>query len=403
MTPITLTPEQLTAKEAAQEYVDINSPIDRTSTGNVNYLSIGGYAGTGKTTMIRSIREEFPKETIFHYMSFTGKAAMRIKQTLGDKYFYNYPADMCSTIHQAIYRVRRDAAGRFYGFDFDSSKTYQNVIIVDEASMVPQSIYNDLMRKNVPIIFIGDHGQLPPITPRGEDPFNLMQDPMFKLNTIHRNADGIKHFATDIRLGNDELTSNKSYDNVQKYPHKKLDLSDHDPKKDIILVGGNYTRVGINQRIKRDLGFNQVVEPGLKVIALRNNWRCAPAIFNGQIFTIKDVIAQEEEKYVLDLVDDTGEIYENVDVAKYAFNKARPYAPKSKILTTRDGKPRYIPYTPFDYAYAITCHKSQGSEWDKVIVVNESQMFNRDGVDDSVRWLYTAVTRAAKELTVYNF
>lgn len=393
---IQLTEEQNAVKGAAKSFIDHFIGDDPNSQWkSKEYITIGGYAGTGKTTMIRSIREQFSKDLKFHYMTFTGKASMRIAQTLGDDYFSAYPGDNCTTIHQAIYKVKRGPNGKFYGFTFDPDKTSQNVIIVDEASMVPREIFDDLMKKNVPIIFIGDHGQLPPISKKNEEPFNLMSDPIYKLNKIHRNVDGIKQLATAIRL-KEQI---KSYSNVTLLPFKNnIDLSSYDFERDIIIVGGNYTRVNINKQILSSLGFNKVVDVGMKVIALRNNWRSDPPMFNGQIFTIKDIIASEEEKYVLNLEDETGLLYENVDVAKYSFGVAKPWTPKSKLINNRHGEPIYIPYTPFDYAYAITCHKSQGSEWDNVIVVNESKMFR----DDATRWLYTAVTRAAKKLAVYN-
>ena len=307
--------------------------------------------------------------------------------------------DNCSTIHQAIYRVSRGPDGRFYGFNFDRFKTYQDVIIVDEGSMVPQDVFTDLLSKGVPIIVIGDHGQLPPVEKANKTPFNLMSSPDYTLTTIHRNADGIKKLATDIRH-EDPIRFDKSYDNVEKYPHKQLRLSsDYNHKKDIIIVGGNYTRVSINKNILSSLGFNKQVDIGMKLIALRNDWKIDPPIFNGQIFTVESISANEEEYYLLDLVDETGVTYESVKVAKYAFGVAKPYAPKSKYLTTRQGTPIYIPYLPFDHAYAITCHKSQGSEWDNVIVIDESTMFR----EHATRWIYTAVTRAAKQLTIYNF
>jgi len=391
MKHIELTQEQLEVKEKVTSF--LNEHLEASASAK-EYVTVGGYAGTGKTTMIRSIRSSLKPSVKFHYLAYTGKASMRIVHTLGEDYFQHYPEDQATTIHKAIYRVKQDRFGRFYGFDFDPDKTQQDVIIVDEASMVPQHIFYELLEKQRPIIFIGDHGQLPPITKNGEEPFNLMSAPEYTLTTIHRNVDGIKLLAKDVR----EQMPLTQYDNVTIKPKQELAyLKGYDPQEDIIIAGYNYTRKVINKSILRRLGFTKELEVGMKVIACRNNWKLDPPIFNGQIFYVKEILKQEDEYYLVSLEDELGTLYEAIQIAKYAFNQKVPYAPKSKHLTNRRGEYIYIPYIPMQYAYCITCHKAQGSEWDKVFVINEA--FGDE--ENKRRWLYTAVTRASKELVLY--
>ena len=146
------------------------------------FITLGGYAGTGKTTLISELRKKLndtdPKIKVA-FCAFTGKA----DQVLKNKLITNQTLlkkDAISTIHSLIYRTIEDERGAVLGWirkeddeiDFD-------LIIVDEASMVDQKIWEDLKSYGVPIIAVGDHGQLPPIS----GSFNLMSSPQLKRMT----------------------------------------------------------------------------------------------------------------------------------------------------------------------------------------------------------------------------
>src|SRR5262249_11653739 len=156
--------------------------------------TLGGYAGTGKTTVVKALHEEQPE---FAVCAFTGKAANVLRQK-------GVPA---TTIHSRIYHPEeveyRDAKGKWqtkvtYILKMPDKLECQG-FIVDEASMVGRQLYDDLCSFDLPIIFVGDHGQLEPVEGRG---FNLMADPDVTLEVIHRNAGNIARFAEWVRKGN---------------------------------------------------------------------------------------------------------------------------------------------------------------------------------------------------------
>jgi exodeoxyribonuclease-5 len=151
---------------------------------------------------------------------------------------------------------------------------------------------------------------------------------------------------------------------------------------DQIIVGTHRTRCRINNLIRAKLGFaGPLPLPGEKLICLKNNH--AKGLLNG---TMWDVLAagKEDDGFVpLQIRDDTGRIVDAVPAPVEGF-------------TAQDGGGNDLPGDPFTFGYAVTCHKAQGSQWDSVCVVDESYCFRAD----RARWLYTAITRAARRLTM---
>src|ERR1017187_3379494 len=139
---------------------------------------LSGFAGTGKSFLINYlVHNHLPN---FSVCSYTGKAAHMLRR----KGVLN-----ASTIHSLIYlpllengKMKLDKNGNPI-FVLNPFPMFEGIII-DEASMVSKEIYEDLCSFNVPLIFVGDHGQLEPI---GET-INLMKKPDYCLETIHRNA-----------------------------------------------------------------------------------------------------------------------------------------------------------------------------------------------------------------------
>ncbi|HBA59911.1 MAG TPA: ATP-binding protein, partial [Elusimicrobia bacterium] len=149
------------------------------------FITLGGYAGTGKTTLIAIFKNELArldKSTRIAFCSYTGKAAQNLKNKLKEAGALNVK-DSVSTIHGLIYNPREGAGGVIAGWD-RKEELERSLIIVDEASMVDGLIWNDLLSYNIPIIAVGDHGQLPPIA----GSFNLMEKPQLLLTQIHRQA-----------------------------------------------------------------------------------------------------------------------------------------------------------------------------------------------------------------------
>ena len=154
-----------------------------------DFITLGGFAGTGKTTLISELRKKIneidPKIKV-GFCAFTGKAVQVLKNKLVSSQTLLKKDDI-STIHGLIYRTIEDERGAVLGWiRKEDDEIDYDLIIVDEASMVDQKIWEDLRSFGIPIIAVGDHGQLPPIS----GSFNLMSQPQIKLENIHRQAEG---------------------------------------------------------------------------------------------------------------------------------------------------------------------------------------------------------------------
>jgi exodeoxyribonuclease-5 len=320
--------------------------------------SLGGLAGTGKTTCMAVLADALPE---FAVCAYTGKACHVLRRKgVG-----------AVTIHNLIYQPTPTLYG---GAAFQRKPRHEigcQGILIDEASMVSKQIYDDLCSYGLPIIFVGDHGQLPPV---GSD-VHVMADPDYRLETIHRNAAEIAHFAQHIRKGKlpRKFPAQKRvhFVNPDRLPNDTLLSADQ------VICAFNQTRVGINKRVRRLLGRKQLIEPGDRLICLRNHRNAG--LFNGQQFTVEHV---HDGCQYIDLLDDDGREY--ADVA---------YDPRQFGQERYDFK--FDPDTPhpFDYAHAITCHKSQGSEWNRVLVFEQHCRHW-----EQARWAYTAASRARRRL-----
>src|SRR5262249_19183659 len=142
-------------------------------------------------------------------------------------------------------------------------------VIVDEASMVPEPIYYDLLSFGLPLIFVGDHGQLPPVSEDG-DAFNLMANPMYRLETIHRNAGPIAYFAEHIRKGGSPQSFGSNNSVVQVLGRgaatTKLLLS-----AEQVICPYNKSRVATNHKIRNCLNRTKLLVEGDRVVCLRND------------------------------------------------------------------------------------------------------------------------------------
>lgn len=327
--------------------------------------TVAGFAGTGKTSIIKYLAEQLPT---FAVCAYTGKAANVLRRKGIES----------STIHKLIY-IPFPFDDTFYfelapALDFDG-------IIVDEASMVSKEIHEDLISFGLPIIFVGDHGQLPPI---GND-VNLMAKPDFALEEIHRNAGEIAYFAEHIRKGKKPETFSASK-KVSFISQK--DMKKHLTNVDQVICAFNKTRVGLNMDAKKQLlnsgrltpidGVGNLLTTPLvddKIMCLRNNYR--NGLFNGMQGIITET-NPDERSLKFDFYGETFDVdYDHSQFMKerydFSFDKEDP--------------------DPFDFAYAISCHKSQGDQWEKVMVMEQ-----KCDKWDMKRWNYTAASRAMEQL-----
>ena len=334
-----------------------------------------GYAGTGKTTLAKHIAEAVDGKVLF--AAFTGKAAL-VMRSKG--------CHSASTIHSLIYRILESSeeTPTFTLWD-DAPASKAKLIIIDECSMVDAELGNDLMSFGVPLLVLGDPAQLPPIQGGG---YFTDAEPDAMLTEVHRQAqdDPIVRLSMEIRAGRRLVPGKSGLTEVVR-------KSDLDPRRvleaDQVLVGRNATRRAYNTRMRERRGFAEALPlAGDKLVCLRNNRR--KGLFNGGLWGVKERRARKSGTLTLRLEpdEDMGGRIVKVSVRPECFTGG---------IEEIDWQHRKR-YDEFDYGYVLTVHKAQGSQWDDVVLFDESFAFP----DSRDRWLYTGVTRAAKRLTVVS-
>jgi exodeoxyribonuclease-5 len=354
-------------------------------TGDRQLFRLFGYAGTGKTTLARHFAEHVDGHVQF--AAFTGKAA----QVLRAK-----GASNAKTIHSLIYRPRGEEAvenettGKTsmtptFSLNRQSDIAKAKLVIVDECSMVDENLGRDLMSFGTPILVLGDPGQLPPISGGG---FFTEADPDFLLTEIHRQAaeNPIIRLAMDVRAGKEIMYGD--YGTTQIIPKNEVD-ADLVLAADQVLVGINRTRRRYNQRLRELKGFTATYpQAGDKLVCLRND--PAKGLLNGSLWKVMTA-SKETVKPGINLLVSPDDGDTDRGVAKIKLLKAAFDSPDDDIPWQTKKR-----YDDFDFGYALTVHKAQGSQWDNVVLFDESYAFR----DMRSRWLYTAITRAANTLTV---
>ena len=370
------------------------------------YTVISGYAGTGKSTLVKFIVAALPNidpdEDVI-YTSFTGKAT-QVLQKKGNK--------NVSTLHKLLFESIPKPDGTFFRkpVEFIPYK----IVIVDECSMVPKELLQRLIKYNVHIICLGDPGQLPPIN-KNEDN-HLLDHPHIFLDEIMRQEaeSEIINLTMDIRAGKP----------LTRYQGKEVQVLNKDELTtgmllwaDQIICAKNETRIALNNQMRDLLGRSGDPQDGDKVICLKNNWDIYSVndnpLVNGTIGYLKDSfstyinlprqITSDGQPKKLDIltanfISDTEEDYGILNMDKQLITTGVPGLDwKTSYKMGRNWKFQDKIPDQFTYGYAITCHKSQGSEWDNVLVIEEGFPFEKE---EHKQWLYTAATRAAKKLVI---
>lgn len=387
--------------------------------GDKQVFHFFGYAGTGKTTLARHLAEGIDGEVLFG--AYTGKAAHVLKT----KGCLN-----AATIHSMIYHSRDKSRARLKQLekdltelidrmiatgvnDIDGDKKVKelrrqikeeadnadqpmfiknpdsvvkdaSLIIIDECSMVDGRMGEDLLSFGTKVLVLGDPAQLPPVGGAGYFTENVKPDIM--LTEIHRQAQEspILRMATKVR-NMEPLEIGDWGDNCYVHPTgTKLD-ADQILNFDQVLVGKNVTRHASNSKIRRLKGIEDafpVLED--RLVCLRNNSDLG--LLNGQIFYVSDVTGVMDNKVFMSITPEDG--IASVEVAAHEHY----FLGKGEELKWFEKKEAQ----EFDFGYALTVHKSQGSQWGSVAVFDESGCFKKD----RHRWLYTAITRAADDVTV---
>lgn len=375
----------------------INSIGINSANKDEKVITLGGYAGTGKTTSVEFIVKELRKQNkniSFAFLAYTGKATSVLNKKLEN--IYDDERDFIGTIHSFMYHVKTNPfTGKIVSIKWkdmgitDHSAPIVDIIIIDEASMVPRKIYEDLLRYNKIILAIGDHGQLPPIG----DPFNLMQNPMFKLTEIIRQIEDSPIIKLSIMARKGEFIKYGSYGDSVIKVNRKTFINEYEsiimsPSSNLLTITAtNKQRTAINHRVIEALGYDKKhPQIGERIICLKNNWN--EMIFNGMMGEIVGIENFNDYNYLISFQPDGENDIKILEVAKTFFLNPKKYI-------NNDIDPRDL-RNQFDYAYAITCHKAQGSEAKSVVV------FGNGFGDMKNRWLYTAITRAKENLILVS-
>lgn len=375
-----------------------------------------GYAGTGKTTTIRKIIEQLDlgmgSDVLF--AAYTGKAAMVMRKN-------NLPA---STIHSLIYkpvmpdakkcselhkqlklepdddvrkRIRKelnDASQVSFHLREDDELgplEHCKLLVLDECSMVNDDMLADLMTFDIPLLVLGDPGQLPPIDGEGA---LTRAAPDSMLTEIHRQArdNPIIDFATrarngiylpKMRLGDSAHVNQMSLTNEQVLGF------------DQIMCGKNATRKMLNQRVRELKGFTTTYPVvGDKLICLRNN--ASQGLFNGMICTVREVGDMLDSSVELKISRETDEQDAAPILVKALRAHFDSYHDKDALDAVRWWE--RADSDEFDFGYAITVHKSQGSQWDNICLFDDKFFVWERATRN--RWLYTGITRAVNSVII---
>lgn len=371
------------------------------------WFQLAGYAGTGKTTLAKHFAESVQGRVLF--AAFTGKAAHVLSKSGAPnvstihKLIYNpkdrsqarlkeleaerakllthtpVPEILLAKLDSAITAERTNLARPMFTLNLDSELKAAALLVVDEYSMIDEQMGADLLSFGCPILALGDPGQLPPV--RGASFFSGKPDIL--LTDIHRQArdNPIIHMAHEVRQGRELAPGAYGESTVRPYRDAKADLADKVMNTDQLLVGRNATRLSSNIRARELLGrAGHLPNAGDKLVCLRNNHEVG--LLNGQLWeTAQD--AQKVGAFVeLSLLGEDGTRLDEIFAHEDYFHGRTPSPWGRKDADE------------FDYGYALTVHKSQGSQWDNVLLFDEWHGRERR------QWLYTAITRAAERIDV---
>jgi exodeoxyribonuclease-5 len=450
-----LSPMQHQAVKATHDWF-VNGGARQVGTDNAREFLLGGYAGSGKSTILPVIVDDLGVDPSYiEFCAPTGKAA----KVMTEKLKAYGIGKRARTIHSLIYRPKplraevleknlsdlkgqRDAVlqrlhedgvgsdwqkderlieidraikitekdldkaydhseGPKFQLNPDGDASKARLIVIDEISMVGEAVADDLRSFGVPLFGMGDPGQLPPV---GDQPGFLNRDPDFFLSEIHRQAadNPIIRIANMLRNGESLKVGNYAGPTQDDWVHvvdRMRDTATYDLDRDAqLIVGTHRKRWFITDKLRQRLGYKSTGPVAGEPLLICKNSRTVPDLVNGTfVECLEDVGYLKDGKATVPI-----SIRDELGAARTVIacqglleehvlrRKNAATAPKSLAFKAR------IEAEHVDWGWAITCHKSQGSQWDEVIVHDESGVFG----EDAAKWAYTAATRAARRLTI---
>jgi exodeoxyribonuclease-5 len=421
-----------------------------------------GYAGTGKTTMVKSVinvLKEFGQKAVL--LAPTGRAAKVLSSRVGQPAY---------TIHKKIYRQQSSKDG-FAGFDLNKNLYKDTLFVIDEASMIANDggtgifgsgrLLDDLLKyvyegKNCKAMFIGDDAQLPPVgislSPALEEgniaAYGLTVYKASLTDVVRQKiGSGILHNATILRKMLDEQMEISTVPRfeVEHFPDvfritgaeliEELDYcyNNFGLEETLVVTRTNKRANLYNQGVRNSILFREEqLAVGDYLLVMKNNYHWLKEheelsfIANGDIAEVarinnyQSLYGKEFADVVLRLVDykeieldvmvildslmskGAGFTQEEQESFFYEIMKDYQDLPTSKKQYDQTRENDFYNALQVKFAYAMTCHKSQGGQWNAVFV--DLGYFTEEYLSrDFLRWLYTALTRATERLYFVNF
>lgn len=353
--------------ELTEEQQELSDQIDRfiadPFAGDVFHYE--GLAGTGKSIVLAHTARTNDDCSL---VALSGKAASLLRKKSGLS---------ASTIHSAIYKLikSRDLENgkRVMEWSRVHSDGHLNGItfLLDEKSMISRDIAMDILATGARIVAAGDPGQLPPV--KGAQYFT---NPNFTLKKVHRQAleSPIIRQAYRVREGLPYVTDGEDFRVVTNLPRDELAAAD------MVLVWKNETRKEMTRIIRRIRGLaGQCPQAGEPVMCLKN---CPEyGVYNGASYTLLQPFEPGQNLIKIEMDG------EELSIPWVSFEGMTSAVPVGQQENTN-----------FTFGYCYTVHKAQGSEADNIVLIDEYAM-----QEHRIAWVYTALTRAAKKITVMRW
>lgn len=412
MRPTSLTPKQALAKDAVLRWFE--DPHSQQT------FYFAGYGGTGKSTCVEHIVKEIEGRVLF--AAFSGKAASVMRKK---------GCDGATTIHRLAYRPAGDPPspeqveklrdeikklravndlgahatadklaeqlkraeedskrkGPRFSLNLESEIKYSKLVVIDECSFVDRRVGEDLESFGTKLLVLGDPAQLPPVY--GSGYFTSRVPDVFLDEILRQELDNpIRQICEKARQG--EALEYGKYGDSEVLHYGDPSVQDRVLAADIVIVGRNKTRHACNNKIRRLLGRadSQIPIEGDRVICLRNDHDLG--ILNGTQWKVDHCVPDLDKltaKIGITSVDDE----EHPDTVECESWLHHFIGREDELASANRRK-----HAELDFGNAITCHKSQGSEWPNVVVFDESSTFRAN----AKQWRYTAFSRASKQLVV---
>lgn len=365
------------------------------------YVTICGYAGVGKSTLVKfAIKALDVDADKVAYATYTGKAAEVLRKK-GNR--------NAMTLHKLLYDSVPRPKGGFYRKPKMSLE--YDIVVVDEISLAPRSMIDMLLKHKVFCIFIGDNFQLPQIDKT--EAHNLLEHADVFLTEVMRQAAESEIIQLTMKIRNGEEIPYMQGNEVMVVPKSEL-VTGHLLWADTILTATNAVRHNINKQMRELLGFSGLLCEGETLLCKRNYWGDVnednDALVNGTIGTVSNIfesyiqiprmVKNDRHKIPIligEFTPDAGSPFSGVSIDKDFLLTENPCVDWK--VSYQMGKMRKADILPrqFTYGYALTTHVAQGSEWEKVLVLEENFPFNRE---EHARWVYTSCTRASEKLVL---